>query len=145
MDERAQSKYNSFDDMLGCADVNRPHPDGRHHVIYWSWIIWYEYEHKTAISFFQDIGEKLCNESMYVDDEGGYNYSSAEDDEGLFLRDGDEIQIQDVTLTNYQREELLKSAVQTLMKAAPEAADKWAFENEKKYGCDEFDKLFEEV
>lgn len=142
-DERALNKHYSFDNLLREADVNRDHPDGRHHVIYWSWITWYEYEHKAGISFFQDVGEKLCNESMYVDDENSYDYSPAEDDEGLLLRDGDGIKIQGITLANFERYNLLTSVVKAFMKAAPEAAREWREENEGEYGCDEFDELFE--
>ena len=134
--------YNEDEDHI--AELTIYHSNnGRHHVIYWSWIIWYEYEHKAGISFFQDVGEKLCNESMYVDDEDSYDYSPAEDDEGLLLRDGDEIKIQGITLANFERYNLLTSVVKTFMKAAPEAAREWREENEGEYGCDEFDELFE--
>ena len=144
-DKRAQNKHCSFDELLEIAYVNQDHPDGKHHVVYWTDTVWYECEHETAISFLQDVGKKLCSEYIYIDDKGGYDYSFKEGERNYFLRDGDEIEIVDITLANYKRANLLVSAVKAFMEAAPESAREWRATMGKWYGCYEFDQLFEEA
>ena len=134
--------------LLKGANINQDYLDGKHHVVYWHNVQWQKYDPDSigVVKFFESIRQELSDEYMRVgENSGDFEYDSPESDDGIFLRDGDKIQIQGITLADYERKELLEKAVKAFVKAAPDAVYRFRKNNEKQYGCDEFDQLFEEA
>jgi len=134
--------------LLKSANINQDYLDGEHHVVYWHNVQWQEYDPDSigVVKFFESIRQELSDEYMRVgENSGDFEYDSPESDDGIFMRDGDKIQVLGIALADYERKELLEKAVKAFVKADPEAARMFHKENEKRYGCDEFDELFEEA
>ena len=131
--------------LIKNADIGQDHPDGKHHILYWNYVKWYEHDPDSigVVKFFEHEGRQLANEYMRIGEESGdFEYDGAEDDEGMFMRDGDEIYIEGINLSNYQKNKMLRELVSAFMSVAPGAATTWYRNHKKDYGCGEYDVLF---